>query len=88
MGHGVGRWIEFAVLHARACTHALHVARLNGLDIAHAVFVRQCARRDIGNDFHILMTMRAKPPPWSDKVFIDHPQVAKTHVQGVVIVSK
>ena len=77
--------VEFAMLHARACAHALHVARGNAFDVAHAVFVRQVAAEHVADDFHVSVRMRAKACARGDPVFVDDPQATKTHVRRVVV---
>ena len=82
------RVVEFAVLHARACAHALHVPRGNALDVAHAVLVPQLATQHVADDFHILVAVRAKAPSGSNAVFINHAQVGQSHVVRVVVIGK
>ena len=84
----IRRMIELAVLHARARTHALHISGRYAFDVAHAVFVREFAAEHITDDFHVLVTVRAKASAGLDTVFIDDPQIAPSHVRWVVIVSK
>ena len=77
--------VEFAVLHTAARAHALHIARRNALDVAHAVLVRQLATEYVADDFHVLVAVRAKTLARRNAVFIDDAQVAKAHVRRVKI---
>jgi len=84
----LGRMIELAVHHATAGAHALHITRGDAFDVAHAVLVRQFTAQHIADDFHIAVTMGAKPAAGSDAVFVDDAQIAPPHVRRVVITSK
>ena len=88
MRGGVGRVVELAVLHAAARAHALHVARRNAFDVAHAVFVRQVARHHVADDFHVAVAVRAKAHARRNAVFVDDAQIAPAHVRRVVVAGK
>ena len=79
MGFLALRMVELAVLDAGASAHALHVARGDALDIAHAVLVGQIARQHVADDFHVLVAMGAKACFWGDAVFVADPQIAPAH---------
>ena len=80
--------VELAVLDATTGAHALHIAGGNAFDIADAVLVRQIARHHIADDFHVLVAVGAKAGFGRDAVFVDHAQIAPTHVRGVVVAGK
>src|SRR5690606_10389268 len=84
----VRRVIEFAVPHAAAGAHALHVTGRNALDVAHAVLVRQIALQHIADDFHVAVTMGTETGAWRDAIFIDHTQIAPAHPGGVKVLCK
>jgi hypothetical protein len=85
MGFFTFSMVELAVLDAGTCAHALHVARGNAFDIAHAVLVGQIARQHIADDFHVLVAMCAKTGTCSDTIFVDHTQITPAHVRRVVV---
>src|SRR5262249_27729793 len=66
----------------------LHVTGLRAAGIAHAVFMADGALAYIGDDFHILVRMRAKPHACRDGVVINDAQRAKAHAFGVVVIGK
>ena len=82
------RMVELAVYHAAACAHALHVAGRNGGDVAQVVLVRQLAREHVADDFHVAVAVAAKAGAGGDVVLVDHAQVAKAHVQRIVVMPK
>ena len=84
----VGRMVELAVLHTPPGAHALHIARRNALDVAHAVLVRQVAGQHIADDFHVAVAMCAKAGTGCNAIFVDDAQVSPTHVFRVVITAK
>src|SRR6185437_5016651 len=77
--------IELAVPYARACTHALTIARKNDCSSAETVFVLQCAFADIGNDLHVPMRMQREAFPGCHPVFINYPQGAKAHEARIIV---
>ena len=80
--------VELAVLHTRARAHALHIAWGYALDVAHRVLVRQIAREHVADDFHVTVAVGAKASAGGDAILIDHKQVAKAHMLGVVVERK
>ena len=82
------RGIELAVRDAGSRAHVLnHVRRQRGAP-ARVVLVRDSARQDPGENFHIIVRMRSKSHPRRDAVFIDYAQTAKAHVRPIVILRK
>ncbi|MCY1542112.1 hypothetical protein D9M68_778390 [compost metagenome] len=81
----VGLVVELAVHHATAGAHALHVARRNGFDVAHAVLVREFAREHVADDLHVPVAVGAEAGAGRHAVFVDHPQVAEAHVGRIVV---
>ena len=53
---------------------------------AGAVFVREAAFHHVGDDLHIAVCVRSEAPAGSHAVIIQHPQRAKSHVFGIVII--
>jgi len=80
--------VELAVAHPGASAHALHFAGADGLDVAHAVAVRQPALQHVGDDLHVAVAVGAKAGAGRDPVFVDHAQIAPAHVRRVVVVGK
>ena len=80
--------VEFAVRDAAARAHALHIARRNADDVAHAVLVREVAGQHVADDFHVAMAVLAEAGARRDTVFIDDAQIAEAHVRRIVIVGK
>jgi hypothetical protein len=66
--------------------HPLNFVRAQNFFAAGRVFVRQRALDDIGNDFHIGVTVSAEPLVRLDVIFVDHAQGAKTHKFRIVII--
>ena len=82
------RGVEFAMLHARSCTHALHAARADDRTSAHAILVGQRAFQHIADNLHIAVAMRAKTLTRLDSVIIDDAQRTKLGMFRIVIVRK
>jgi len=80
--------VELAVSHPAASTHALHIAGRDALDIAHAVLVRQIARQHVTDDFHVAVAVGAKTRSRRNAVFVDHPQVAPSHMGRIKVIGK
>src|SRR5438046_4203 len=87
--HRLGRGrVMFAVEHASASGHTLHVARLDNSAVAHAVAMLQSARHYIGDNFHVAMGMHIEAGATRDAIFINDPQAAKAHLLRVVVISE
>src|SRR5207244_3498909 len=82
------RGIEFAVLHARAGGHVLHLARTDHASVAHRILVLQCAAEDVGDDFHVAMRMRSETLSRHYEIVVDDAQAAETHPLRVVIIGE
>src|ERR1035437_2757286 len=80
-----GRPVELAVHDSGAGADALQIVDVQHLEISHAVLVGQSAAQDVGENLHVLVTMRAESLAGADAVFVDHAQRSETHVLGVVI---
>jgi len=80
--------VELAVAHAAAGAHALHISGRDALDVAHAVLVGQIAREHVADDLHVTVAVRAKTGTRGDAVFVDHAQVAPTHVLRVKVLGE
>src|SRR6266851_6238544 len=80
--------VGFAVPDARARAHSLRVSTPDDRAAAHAVAMRERARDDVGDDFHIAMAVRGKATSGRHHVFVDHTQRAKRHVRRIVIIAK
>ena len=77
--------IEFGMLHARARTHALHVA---GHDVgtgAHGILVAQCAIKHVADDFHVAVAMFAEATTCRHAILVDHAQRSPMHVLVIVV---
>src|SRR3990167_4616153 len=80
--------IEFAVSDATARAHALYFAGPYHRASTQAVLVFERALQDVGNDFHIPVSVGGKTLARRHRVFVDHAQDGETHLTGVVIVGK
>ena len=80
--------VVFTVHHTGASRHALHLAGVDGLHIAHAVFVRETALQHIADNFHIPVRVGAKARAFGNAVLVNDAQIAPAHVQGVVVPRK
>src|ERR1700758_3727788 len=65
--------------------HDLHVARYRATDIAGAVFVRDDALADIGDDFHIRMTVPAEASAGRDLVVIPDHESAERGIRRIAV---
>ena len=79
------RPVELAVHDAGTGADALEVVGVEGFDVAHAVLVREGAAQDVGENFHVLMAVRAESPAGADAVFVDDAQRAEAHVFRVIV---
>ena len=87
--HGlVGRRIELAVADAGAGGNALELAGAEDRAVPETVLVFQGTREHVRDDFHVAVSVRAKPFAGSDAVFVDHPQRAKAHLRRIVIIGE
>src|SRR5689334_10690850 len=68
-------WVVFAVRYSGAGTHVLNFSRPNHRTRSHAVLVRDCSFKNIGDDFHVAMRMSGKALSWSHAVFIDNAEM-------------
>src|ERR1700716_2848760 len=84
----VRRMVEFGMPYPRAGAHALHVARADRAAVAHAVLMPELTLEYIGDDFHVLVAVRAEPGTGVDPVFINHPQRPESHMFRIVIIGK
>ena len=65
--------------------HDLDVAGYGTTDVAGAIFVRDGALADIGNDFHIRVGVTAEAAPGSDLVVVpDHKGTERT-ICGIAV---
>src|SRR5262249_24498108 len=56
--------------------------------VPHAVAVLQRAVEHVGHDLHIRVRMHGKSPSAGHAVVVHHPQRAKVHVLGIIVVGK
>jgi hypothetical protein len=82
------RGVELAVLDAGACSHALELPRTEDGPVAEAVLMAESPFEDIGDDFHVPVTVHAEALTRLDPVFVDDPEHAKAYVSRVVIVAE
>jgi hypothetical protein len=69
----VGAAIVLRMADSGSCAHHLDVARPCPADVARAIFVRDDALANIGDDFHIRMTVPAEAGAWRDLIVVpDH----------------
>jgi hypothetical protein len=80
--------IKFAMCDASACAHNLYITSLGPASIAQAIFMRDRAFADIGDDFHIVMRMRRKSRSCGNFVVIPNPDIAPIHPSGIIITGK
>ena len=84
----VRRVIVFAVTHARARAHALHLAGIDHVAVAHAVFVFETAAQDVGDDLHVAVAVGGKAAPRLHAILVDDAQRAEAHEARVVVVAE
>ncbi len=80
--------IMFAVCHAGACTHHLHIACFGAAQIAHAVAVGDRTFADISDDFHIVVRVRREAGLRGNLVVVPHADIAPVHAAGVIVRGK
>ncbi len=80
------RRVVFAMPHARAGAHALHVPGADHRAVAHRVLVREPALEDITDDLHVAVTVRAETLARLDAVLVDDAKGAEPHVLRVLVV--
>ena len=85
---GSARGVVFAVAHPGASAHELHIAGLNHRTCAQGVFVLQGAFQHIRKNLHVPVAMGVKASRGAHAVFVDHQQVGKPHVLGVVVAAE
>src|SRR4051812_16444112 len=88
MGELIRELIKFRMFNPAPSTHPLHFARVYDRGVTKRILVAQSSLQDHGQNFHILMAMGSKTLPALNPVFIDHPQIAKAHHLGVMILGK
>jgi hypothetical protein len=56
------------------------------MPFAHAVLMRQTAFKDVADDLHIAVGMRAEAFARCDAVVVNHSQCMESHVRRIVII--
>src|SRR6266404_4706202 len=82
------RVIELAVADTRTRGHDLHFARSDDRSGADAVLVLEGTFQNVGNDFHVPMSVSTESLSGADPVFVDHPERPEAHVLRIVIVTE
>ena len=82
----VPRRVQFAVRHAGARAHSLHITRDNHRAGAHRILVRELSLEHVTQNFHVPVRVRAKAFRRRNAVLVDDPKHAKPHVPLIVIV--
>ena len=80
---GLGFHVVFGVLDAGARAHDLYIPRFCPALVAQIVFMGDCTTSDIGDDFHVPMTMGREPALGRNGVIIPDPQWSDIHAVGV-----
>src|SRR3954467_11303820 len=80
--------IELAVYNTAAGRHQLHFIRTENISPAGTVAMQHLALEHIRQDFHVPMGMWTEACPGSNSIVVNNPQDTKSHMLGVVIVSK
>ena len=83
-----GGGIEFAVHHAGARAHALHVAGPDARAVADRVLVRELPREHVADDLHVAMTVGAEARARPHTVLVDHAQRAELDVLGIEVIGE
>src|SRR5271156_4926062 len=73
---------------ACARRHSLQFPRTNLRACAETVLVFECARKDPGQNFHVLVRVFAETGPRCDAILIDDAQGSEAHVFRVVVLSE
>src|SRR5215831_9118195 len=79
------RRIELAVQDAGTGAHALHLARPDHRAVAEAVLVLERSLKNIGDDFHVIVTVAGEPGAWNNAILVDDPQAPEAHMGRVLI---
>ena len=74
--------------HARAGAHGLHLACCEHFRMAHRIAVAEFPFHHHRDDLHVPVRMHAKSLARGDGVVVDHPQGAKPHPIGIVVIAK
>ena len=61
---------------------------MNHMHVPHTVAMPHCAGQRYAHNLHIGMGMRVETLARCDHVVIQHPQLAKIHAQGIVVIRK
>src|SRR5690606_35477260 len=77
---------ELAMLDTGPGAHPLHVAGTDHRTFTPAIPMRPPPFQDVRNDLHVPVSMGSKTGARGDVVVIDHPQRAKAHVPGILII--
>src|SRR5688572_21226978 len=80
--------VEFAMAHAAAGAHALHVAGHDGGAVPHGVLVAERALEHVAEDLHVAVAVRAEARARPHAVFVDHAQRAVADVARIVVVGE
>ena len=80
--------IEFAVANTRAGGHSLHGTRPDHGAVADVVFVRESALKDVRDDLHIAVAVRAEAFARLDAILVDDAQRPEPHEAGIVVIGK
>src|SRR5690348_798539 len=87
--HRLGfRGVVFAMAHAGAGGHALHLAGSDHRAGAGRILVFERAVQHIGNDLHVAMAMRRKSGARNDAILVDDAQRTKSHMRRIEIVAE
>src|SRR6185369_2695219 len=74
--------------HTRAGTHALRIAAANNRSGAHAVAMFQSPLQNVGDNFHVAMSVRGEAVAGLHKVFVDYSKGTKARVLWIVVITE
>src|SRR6516164_6840866 len=82
------RGVELTVPYAGSSAHSLNVAWFDDRPIAEAVPVLKGAFQHISNYLHVAVAVCGEARSGPDPILVDHAQLAKPHLGGLVVIAE
>src|SRR5580700_3075828 len=82
------RWIELAMAHAGSRGHALEFTGSEDGPVAHAVFVFKSAIKDVGDNFHIAVTVHSEAHAGINTIVVDDAERSESHLGGIIVIAE
>src|SRR5262249_31745452 len=68
--------------------HALDISSLHHRSGPQTIVMRKASRQDVGDDFHVAMSMGSEAGPRRYPVVVDNPQRTKARLLRIVVVTE